>query len=90
MYTSRLTLVYLVSVGVAATAALLTWRRRDAPGARSLALMILAAALWTTLDAVELQAATVPAKRLVSQVQYLAVVATAPLFLHAAASLSHR
>lgn len=90
MHSSGLTLVYLVSAGVAGTAALLTWRRRDAPGALPLALMILAAALWASLDAVELQAATVSAKRLVSQVQYLAVVTTAPLFLHAAASLSHR
>ena len=53
--------------------------------------MLLAAAFWAICDAVELHVASVEGKRLVSQFQYVGVIAAAPSFFHAAMELSgHR
>ncbi len=50
--------------------------------------MLLGAAFWALCDAIEVSVTGIPAKRLVSQVQYLSVATVAPLFLHSALSLS--
>jgi PAS domain-containing protein len=66
------------------------WPRRAAPGGTPLALMLMAAAFWAIGDAIELHVPTVDGKRLISQIQYMGVVAAAPFFFHAAMALSGR
>lgn len=83
-----LTFIYLAAAIINAFAASIIWQRRKVHGARSLALMVMAAAFWALCDAIELQAATVGGKRFVSQWQYFGIVSTGPLFFHAAFTLS--
>lgn len=85
-----LSVVYLGAALVSATAAVLVWRRRAAPTGRPLMLMLLAAAFWALLDALELRATTIEGKRFVSQIQYLAITSVAPLYFHVAFSLARR
>lgn len=88
---SSLVLIYSVASAIGCLAFLIIWqKRRQAPAARPLALMVLAAAFWALCDAVELRVIGVDAKRLVSQVQYLSVVSMVPLFFHSALTLSRR
>ena len=83
-------LVYLLAAAIALTAVAVIWPRRSAPGGAPLALMLAAAAFWAVCDAIELQFSTVDARRLVSQIQYIGVIAAAPCFFHAAMALSGR
>ena len=83
-------LVYLLAAAIGLTAAVVIWPRRQAPGGRPLAFMLLAAAFWAVCDAIELHVPTVDGKRLVSQVQYIGVIAAAPMFFHAAMELAGR
>jgi PAS domain-containing protein len=83
-------LVYVSAAAIALIAAGVMWTRREAAGATPLALMLVAAAFWALLDAIELQVSTVDGKRLASQIQYLGVVAAAPCFFHAAVALATR
>ena len=83
-------LVYLLAAAIGLTAAAVIWPRRQAPGGRPLAFMLLAAAFWAVCDAIELHVPSVDGKRLVSQVQYLGVIAAAPFFFHAAMELAGR
>jgi PAS domain-containing protein len=82
--------MYVAAATVGVTAAAIIWRHRMVGGARPLALMLAAAALWAICDAVELRMPTADARRLVSQVQYLGVVSAAPFFLQAAFGLAGR
>ena len=81
-------LVYLLAAAIAAAAVVVIWPRRHAPGGTPLALMLLAAGFWAVCDAVELHVPTVDGKRLVSQFQYIGIIAAAPCFFHAAMELS--
>ena len=81
-------LVYLLAAAIALAAVSVIWARREAPGGTPLALMLGAAAFWAACDAIELHVPTVEGKRLVSQFQYLGVIAAAPCFFHAAMELS--
>jgi len=81
-------LVYSAAAAVCLVAVAVIWRRREAAGATSLALMLVAGAFWALCDAVELYVPTTEGKRLVSQFQYVGVVSAAPLFFHAAMGLS--
>ena len=81
-------LVYLLAAAIGLTAFAVIWPRRQAPGGRPLAYMLLAAAFWAVCDAIELHVPTVDGKRLVSQAQYIGVIAAAPLFFHAAMELA--
>lgn len=83
-------LVYLVAAAIALAAVAVIWPRRTAPGGMPLALLLLAAAFWAVCDAIELHVPTVEGKRLVSQFQYIGVIAAAPCFFHAAMALSGR
>lgn len=83
-------LVYAAAALIALMAAMVMWSRREAPGATPLAWMLLAAAFWAVCDAVELHVPEVDGKRLVSQIQYVGVVAAAPCFFHAAIALAAR
>lgn len=87
---AAVSLVYLLGATTALAAAAIIWRRRQAPGATPLALMLVAAAGWAVCDAVELQVATAGARQLVSQIQYIGVVSATPLFLHGAVELAGR
>jgi PAS domain-containing protein len=86
--TAAVALIYLLGAATASTAAAATWRRRRAPGAAPLALMLAASALWALCDAVDLQVATVGGHQLVSQIQYLGVISAAPFFFHGAMELA--
>lgn len=81
-------LVYLLAAGITLAAVTVIWPRRAAPGGTPLALMLLAAAFWAICDAIELHVPTVDGKRLVSQFQYIGVIAAAPCFFHAAMELA--
>ena len=83
-------LVYLLAAAVALVAVAAIWPRRTAPGGTPLALLLLAAAFWAVCDAIELHVPTIEGKRLVSQIQYIGIIATAPCFFHAAMALSGR
>ena len=80
--------MYLLAAAIALAAVSVIWPRREAPGGMPLALMLAAAAFWALCDALELHVPTVDAKRLVSQFQYIGVIAAAPCFFHAAMELS--
>lgn len=77
-------LVYLLAAAIGLCAVAVIWPRRSAPGGTPLALMLVAAAFWAVCDAIELFVPTAEGKRLVSQFQYIGVIATAPCFFHAA------
>ena len=83
-------LVYLLAAAIALAAVAVIWPRRAAPGGTPLALMLTAAAFWAVCDAIELHMPTVDGKRLISQIQYIGVIAAAPCFFHAAMALSGR
>ena len=83
-------IVYGAAALIALLAAVVMWRRRDAPGATPLALMMVSAGVWAIADAIELQVPTVDAKRLVAQFQYFGIIAAAPFFFHAATALAGR
>lgn len=88
--TVTFSLVYLLAAAIALAAVAVIWPRREAPGGTPLALMLLAAAFWALCDGVELHVPTVDGKRLVSQFQYIGVIAAAPCFFHAAMELAGR
>ena len=83
-------LVYLLGAAIALAAVAVIWPRRAAPGGTPLALMLAAAAFWAICDAIELHLPTAGGKLFISQVQYIGVIAAAPLFFHAAIALSGR
>jgi PAS domain-containing protein len=83
-----LALVYLLAATASVVAAVVLVRRRAGSAGLWLALVILASGFWAALDALDLQLATVAAKRLLSQIQYPAIVSVAPCFFHAAAALA--
>ena len=85
-----LSVIYIGAAFVSAAAAVLVWRRRALPTGRPLMLLLLAAAFWALLDALELRATTIEGKRFVSQLQYLSITTVAPLYFHVAFSLARR
>lgn len=56
------------------------WKRRAKPGALPLALLMLSAAEWSFSVALEATVITVPEKIFWSQVSYLGIISTGPLF----------
>jgi hypothetical protein len=86
---NAITLFYISAAVASILTAMILRRRRHAPEERWLTLMVLLSGMWALGDAIELQASTPDAKRLASQVQYLATVSVAPVFLYAALALSH-
>lgn len=79
--------LYGVAAAIAPVAAMRVWLRADRRAFLPLAMMLLASAWWAVCDAVELQATTTDAKRLVSVAQYLGVTMAAPWFLVGAREL---
>lgn len=84
------TLVYAAAALIAFMGGVVMWARRNAPGAKALALMMFAATWWAAGDAIELHMPALAGRQLVSQLQYLGVVTTAPFFFHAAMALAGR
>jgi PAS domain-containing protein len=85
---TAISIIYALDAAVALAAAVVIWRRREAPGAMALSGMLLAAFWWAACDAIELHVPTVGLKQLVSQFQYLGVVAAAPAYFEAAIALA--
>src|SRR5262245_12146903 len=85
---NALELFYLCAAVASVLTAMIIRRRRAAPEAGVLTVLVLAAGAWAFGDAIELLANTVTLKRVVSQFQYFAIVAVAPLFLHTALVLA--
>jgi len=68
------TLPLLIAAAISAAVALSAWRRRSAPGAKALALLMLAVAEWSLGYALELGSADLPTKVFWARVQYLGIV----------------
>ncbi|MBM3779853.1 MAG: hypothetical protein FJW23_16720 [Acidimicrobiia bacterium] len=88
MSAQTFSLVYLSAAAVGLATVAVVFGRRRAPGGTPLVLMLAAVSFWAVCDAVELQVATLDGKRLVSQIQYLGIVSSSPLFYHVARALS--
>src|SRR6056297_1137697 len=72
---SPLSVVLLVAVTVGLAAAILAWRERPEPGATWLSVLLVGQVWWATFMVFELEAATLPAKALWYDVQWVGVVA---------------
>ncbi|SDF76383.1 PAS domain-containing protein [Halorubrum xinjiangense] len=72
---SPLSVALLVAVTVGSSAAILAWRERPEPGATWLAVLLAGQVWWATFLVFELEAATLPAKALWYDVQWVGVVA---------------
>ncbi|GAA0721329.1 PAS domain S-box-containing protein [Halorubrum trapanicum] len=72
---SPLSVALLVAVTVGLAAAILAWRERPEPGATWLAVLLTGQVWWATFLVFELEAATLPAKALWYDVQWVGVVA---------------
>jgi PAS domain S-box-containing protein len=68
------TLPLLIATATSAAIALFAWRRRSAPGAKALALLMLAVAEWSLGYALEGGSADLPTKILWAKAQYLGIV----------------
>jgi signal transduction histidine kinase len=73
-------LAYLVNTGLTLGLSLAALRRRRTPGALAFAGIMLAASLWSFAQFLESGSTTVASKLFWSQVQYIGVVAVAPLW----------
>lgn len=72
---SPLSVALLVAVTVGLAAAILAWRERPEPGATWLSALLVGQVWWATFLVFELEAATLPAKALWYDVQWVGVVA---------------
>ncbi len=82
-------LAQAASALVSMFAAVVAWRRRNAPGGTVFALMMSAVTIWTVAVSLEEGAVGIPAKIHLSKVSYLGAVNVAPLFLLFARSFRH-
>lgn len=73
--------VYLDTALLAAVVAVFAWRRRSVPGARPLAGLLFAAALWATAEAAENMAPTLDMKILCSKISHVGIQAVPVFFL---------
>lgn len=73
--------VYLDTALLAAAVGIFAWRRRGIPGARPLAGLLFAAALWAAAETVENMAPTLDMKILCSKISHLGIQAVPVFFL---------
>src|SRR5512137_197178 len=73
--------VSALAVGIAISVAAYAWRQRAVPGGAYLALLMLAAAMWSLATVGEIVAAAVPAKIWWSKIAYFGIVGIAPSWL---------
>ncbi len=71
----------VIAAAVSFAVAVFAWRRRTAPGATALALLMLAAAEWSLVYALRLASVDLPAKIFWSQVRYVGIVVTSTAWL---------
>ena len=69
----------LFMAGIVSTVSIVIWQRRHTPGGASLALLMMAAAIWSLTGGFEAAAIGIPAKVLWSKFQYLGVT-SGPVF----------
>ena len=73
--------VYLDTALLAAAVGIFAWRRRSVPGARPLAGLLFAAALWAAAEAAENMAPTLDMKILCSKISHVGIQAVPVFFL---------
>ncbi|MBN1889437.1 MAG: PAS domain-containing protein [Thermoflexales bacterium] len=83
-------IILFLTAGLSALIALVTWRRRDAPGGRLLTWLMLAVAEWTIAAALEIAAVDPAAKILWSKIGYLGTHSVPVLYLHFALEYSQQ
>ncbi|MCD6344199.1 MAG: GAF domain-containing protein [Anaerolineae bacterium] len=71
----------IVAAAISFAVAVFAWRRRTAPGATALALLMLAATEWSLAYALRLASVDLPAKIFWSQVRYVGIVVTSTAWL---------
>ena len=71
----------VIAAAVSFAVAVFAWRRRTAPGATALALLMLAATEWSLAYALRLASVDLPAKIFWSQVRYVGIVVTSTAWL---------
>ena len=69
----------LFMAGIVSTVSIVIWQRRHTPGGAALALLMMAAAIWSLTGGFEAAAIGIPAKVLWSKIQYLGVT-SGPVF----------
>jgi PAS domain S-box-containing protein len=74
-------LILLIAVGVALVVALVSWRRRETPGAAPLALIMLAVAVWAGLNLLEHAVVGFQNKLFFGKLQYLGIASVPALWL---------
>ncbi len=78
---SPYTLLWILTAAMSVALAVFIWRRRPAPGVRSLVILILCAAGWALAYALGVANATLPGKIFWAKAEYLAVVTAPPAWL---------
>ena len=84
------TAAYFITGVISVLVARSAWRRREAPGGSSLALMLLAIAQWAFIYALEVSAVSVETKVFWSKVAYLGIVSAPPLLFTFAVDYTQR
>ena len=74
-------LILLIAAGVALVVALVSWRRRETPGAAALALIMLAVAAWAGLNLLEHAVVGFQNKLFFGKLQYLGIASVPTLWL---------
>ncbi len=82
--------IFFLAMSVSLIVAWFAWQRRATPGGRSLALLLLALAVWSLAETLEMIAATTPEKILWSKVSYLGAETAPLLVLMFALEYTHR
>src|SRR5262245_53389877 len=78
---SALVVVSFTTSAIAASVALVCWRRRAAPGASALALLMLAVTEWTFFRGLEAAALEIPDKVVWAKLEYFGILSVGPLWL---------
>lgn len=73
--------VLLVTTGLSLALALTTWQRRAAVGAVPFTFFLLAVAVWSFANALEVSSTSLPVKMLWIKVQYVGIISVPPLWL---------
>lgn len=72
--------VLMITAAFSTVVSRLVWRQRPAPGAVYLALAMAAVSLWSFCYSLEFSTPDIPAKIIISKVEYIGINATVPLF----------
>jgi diguanylate cyclase (GGDEF)-like protein len=78
---SSYSVAYLFTIGLSLVVAYISWRKRETPGSLPLALFMLAVAEWSFAAALEAAAGGIPAKVILSKIEYLGIVSSPILYL---------